>query len=339
MFGASQVYDSRVEPGKYSFVVPVYNEEDALRPFAARLEAVLDGLDGPAEVLFVDDGSTDRSFEILGELHAADERHKTIRLARNFGHQIAITAGLDHARGDAVVVLDADLQDPPELVHDLVKHWQQGYDVVYGIRTSRGGDRRTKRVTAGAFYRLLRLVARIDIPPNVGDFRLLDRRAVDALRLLRERTRYVRGLASWIGFRQIGVPYERAGRVAGSSSYTYDRSLRLGVDALISFSAAPLRTALAAGVVVSVVSFGIGVFALVAKIAGAAVVPGWASILAAFSFVGGVQLVLLALIGLYVAAIYDEVKRRPLYLVREAHGLVAPGDPVTTEPAEEALLP
>ena len=308
---------------RYSFVIPVYNEEETLRELFGRLRAVLDTLDGEAEVILVDDGSTDASYRTLLELHAADERFKAVRLTRNFGHQIALTAGLDFALGDAVVIMDADLQDPPELVPELARRWQEGYDIVHAVRSERRADPWLKRVTAGVFYRLLRRLANVDVPLDVGDFRLVDRRALDAFRTLRERHRYVRGMFAWLGFRQTGVEYRRPARFAGETKYPFRKSLRLAVDGIVSFSHVPLRLALVVGLFISVVSFGIGLFAIGAKLAGAFVVPGWASLLVVVSFLGGVQLVVMGMMGLYVARIYDEVKARPLYLISEAAGLDA----------------
>jgi polyisoprenyl-phosphate glycosyltransferase len=305
---------------RYSFVVPVYNERETLPELHARLSAVLDELDGPSEVLFVDDCSTDGSSEILASLADRDPRVKVIGFARNFGHQIAISAGLDFALGEAVVVMDADLQDPPEVVPDLIAKWREGYEVVYAVREDREGEPWVKRRTAAWFYRVLRGLSSVDMPVDVGDFRLVDRRALDAFRALRERRRYVRGMFSWVGFRQAGVGYRRPERFAGEAKYSYRKSLVLAVDGIVSFSNVPLRVALWLGFVVSAASFAVGVFAIVAKLAGAFVVPGWASILVVISFLGGIQLVVLGMMGLYVGRIYEEVKARPLYIVRQAHG-------------------
>jgi polyisoprenyl-phosphate glycosyltransferase len=313
-------YDRRVGAARYSFVIPVFNERESLPELHRRLDAVVADLGGEAELIFVDDCSFDGSYELLERLQSADPRLKVIRFARNFGHQVAITAGLDHANGDAVIVMDADLQDPPEVVPDLVARWQEGYEVVYAVRDERAGEPWLKRTTASWFYRLLRRIANIDVPLDAGDFRLVDRRALDAFRSMRERGRYVRGMFSWVGFRQTGVPYDRDERFAGEPKYSFSKSLRLAGDALISFSNAPLRLALIGGFVVSTLSFLIGISAILAKLTGVFVVPGWASIFVAVSFLGGVQLLLTGMLGLYVARIYDEVKARPLYVVREALG-------------------
>ena len=314
---------------RYSFVVPVFNERETLPELHRRLVAVVDGLDGDAEFLFVDDCSFDGSHEILADLRRRDSRVRVIRFARNFGHQVAITAGLDHAEGDAVIVMDADLQDPPEVVPELISHWQEGYEVVYAVRARRTGESWFKRATAAGFYRMLRRIANVEMPLDAGDFRLIDRAAVLAFRSMRERARYVRGMLTWVGFRQIGVPYERPERFAGEPKYSYRKSLTLAVDGLVSFSNAPLRVALVAGFVFSTLSFLVGVFAITAKLAGAFVVPGWASILVAVSFLGGIQLTLMGMLGLYVGRIYEEVKARPIYVVRELIGFADVPEPET----------
>jgi polyisoprenyl-phosphate glycosyltransferase len=321
---------------RYSFVIPVFNERETLPELHQRLSQVIDGLDGEAELLFVDDCSHDGSYELLMELGRQDRRIRVLRFARNFGHQVAITAGLDHAAGDAVIVMDADLQDPPEVVPDLVARWQEGYEVVYAVRARRSGESWFKRQTAAWFYRVLRWIAHVEMPLDAGDFRLVDRRAVDAFRSMRERGRYVRGMFSWVGFRQIGVPYDRAERYAGEPKYSYRKSLTLAIDGLVSFSNAPLRVALVAGFVFSSLAFLVGVFAIVAKLAGAFVVPGWASILVVISFLGGIQLTLMGMLGLYVGRIYEEVKARPIYILREDDV------PVAEEPtfvADQSSLP
>ncbi|MDX6423442.1 MAG: polyisoprenyl-phosphate glycosyltransferase [Gaiellaceae bacterium] len=315
---------------RYSFVIPVFNERETLPELHRRLSEVIETLDGEAELLFVDDCSFDGSYELLGELGREDPRIRVIRFARNFGHQVAITAGLDHAAGDAVVVMDADLQDPPEVIPDLIARWEEGYEVVYAVRERRSGESWLKRSTASWFYRVLRRIAHVEMPLDAGDFRLVDRRAVDAFRSMRERARYVRGMFSWVGFRQIGVPYSRSERFAGEPKYSYRKSLTLAVDGLVSFSSAPLRAALVAGFAFSTLAFALGVFAVVAKIAGAFVVPGWASILVVVSFLGGVQLTVIGMLGLYVGRIYEEVKARPIYIVRETIGFLDAPAPETS---------
>ena len=311
---------------RYSFVIPVHNEEETLGELAARLTGVMERLDGDAEVILVDAGSTDRTHELLEGLHARDPRFKAIRLARNFGHQLALTAGLDHADGEAVVIMDADLQDPPEVVLEMAERWKEGYEVVYGVRVDRRADPLGKRMLARSFYRLLRRLTDVEMPLDAGDFRLVDRKALDAFRAMRENNRYVRGMFGWIGFRQIGVEYHRPPRYAGDTKYPFRKSLKLAADGIVSFSNAPLRMALALGFAVSIVSFVLGVLAIAVKVFGIHSVPGWASLVVVVSFLGGVQLTVLGAMGLYVGRIYEEVKARPLYLVRDALGF-APEEP------------
>jgi polyisoprenyl-phosphate glycosyltransferase len=320
---------------RYSFVIPAWNEEDVLPELHARLAAVVDGLDGPSEIIFVDDGSTDRTFELLLSFRDRDPRCKVVRLSRNFGHQAAITAGLDVARGDATIILDADLQDPPELVPALIARWQEGYEVVFGVREHRDGEGLLHQAVTRAFYRFLRRTSELDLPVGAGDFRLIDRKVLDAFRGMRERRRYIRGMVSWVGFRQVGVPYERPARHAGVGKYSLVRYARLAFDGLTSFSDAPLRIALACGVAVALASLVFGITAIALKLGGAVTVPGWASLVLVLSFLGGIQLVVLAAVGLYVAGIFEEVKQRPLYVVRERHGL-SPAAPLDSGIDERA---
>ena len=310
----------------YSLVIPVYNEEAVLPTLFEALGPLLDRLDGPAEVLLVDDGSRDRSWEAMVELATRDDRFKLVRLSRNFGHQLAITAGLDLARGDATVVMDADLQDPPEVVLEMAKRWREGFDVVYGVRDERDGETRFKQLTAHAFYRLFSRMTDVDVPVDVGDFRLVDRHALEAFRLLRENNRYVRGMFGWIGFRQTGVQYRRDPRTAGTTKYPLGKMLRFAADGIVGFSNAPLRLALDAGFIVSGLAFLFGIAALVVKLAGLYKVPGLASLVVLTAFLGGVQLIVLGVMGEYIAHINAEVKNRPLYLVRELRGFAAAGD-------------
>jgi glycosyltransferase involved in cell wall biosynthesis len=278
-------------------------------------------------VILVDDGSSDRSYELMAAAHEDDARFKVLRLSRNFGHQIAVTAGLDAASGDAVIVMDADLQDPPEVALDLAARWREGYDVVYAVREEREGESSFKRLTATAFYRVFRRMTDVDVPIDVGDFRLVDRRALDAFRSMRETNRYVRGMFSWIGFRQVGVPFRREVRFAGVTKYPLAKMVKFATDGIVSFSAAPLRFALKVGFAVSGLSFLMGVVFLVSKILGLYSVPGLASIAVFVAFLGGIQLFLIGILGEYIARIHDEVKGRPLYLVRDAHGLEPPHVP------------
>ena len=305
---------------RYSFVVPIYNEAETLPELARRLTSVLDRLDGDAEVIVVDDGSSDGSAQLLDELSARDRRFKLVRFTRNFGHQIAITAGIDRAAGDATIILDGDLQDPPELVPDLIARWREGYEIVYAVRADRGDEPFLRRTAIRLVYRLLRRFSRVDLPADAGDFRLVDRRALDEVRSLRESDRYVRGLFAWTGFRQIGVPYKRESRYAGKSKYPLRKLIGLAVDGLIGFSRVPLQFAVVFGFLVAATSFALGVVAIALRIAHVAYVPGWASVIVVISFLGGVQLVVTGMVGTYVGRIYEEVKGRPLYVVRETKG-------------------
>ena len=323
----------------YSLVVPVYNEEAVLPSLFERLELLLDQLDGPAEVLLVDDGSGDRSWEAMIDLSTRDARFKLVRLSRNFGHQLAITAGLDVARGEATVVIDADLQDPPEVVLEMARRWREGFDIVYGIRDERHGETRFKQWTATTFYRLFRRMTDVDVPVDVGDFRLVDRRALDAFLLLRENNRYVRGMFSWVGFRQTGVRYRRDPRAAGTTKYPLRKMLRFATNGVVSFSNTPLRLALNAGFVVSGMAFLFGLAALIVKVAGLYQVPGLASLVVLTAFLGGVQLIVLGVMGEYIAHINDEVKHRPLYLVSEVRGFAPSPETVDSSHAGPSAPP
>jgi len=309
---------------EYSIVVPVYDEEDSLPELVRRVRAVADGLDGATEVILVDDGSRDRSYELMMDARLADPRFKVIRLSRNFGHQVAITAGLDWAVGRAVVVMDADLQDPPELIPEMARMWRAGFDVVYAVRTQRTADPVIKRWTAALFYKLLRRLTELELPINAGDFRLVDRKALDAFKQMRERNRYVRGMFRWVGFRQAGVEYIREERYAGQTKYPLRKMVRLAIDAIVSFSDTPLRAALNLGLILAVLSMLLGAVAIGLKVAGVYTVPGWTSIVVLVAFLGGVQLLVLGVIGEYLARIQDEVRQRPLYLTQEMHGITAP---------------
>jgi dolichol-phosphate mannosyltransferase len=321
----------------YSIVIPLHNEQETLAELQRRLVDVFPQLDGETEVLLIDDGSTDATYPLMLELHRRDARFKTVQLARNFGHQLAITAGIDLARGDAVVVMDGDLQHPPELLPRLAEQWRGGYDVVFGVMTERP-EGWTKRVTARIYYRLLRKLASVEIPAAAGDFRLVDRRVVEAFRAMPERNRFVRGMFAWLGFEQVAVPYAVPSRFAGSSKYTLRKMLRLATDGLVSFSTRPLRLALDLGFVVSGLSFLFGLATLVSKFAGTFLVPGWLTIVLVTSFVGGIQLIVIGVVGEYVGRIYDEVKARPLYLVRELHGFEHE-QPAVRQPIRTTELP
>ena len=296
-----------------SVAVPVFNEEETIAEFHRRLTGALERV--PFEVIYVDDGSRDRTPELLETIAAGDFRVRVITLSRNFGHQAALTAGLDHASGDATVMIDADLQDPPELIGEMTERWHEGADVVYATRLDRPGETRMKLATARWFYRLFARIAQIDLAQNSGDFRLLDRAALDALLGLRERSRFLRGMSVWVGFEQASVSYERSPRHAGETKYPLRKMIRFSFDAITSFSHAPLQAATLLGFVFSFIAFLAIPVAIVLKAAGW-FVPGVTSVLLAVLLLGGIQLITIGIIGEYLGRVYDEVKRRPLYVVR-----------------------
>ncbi len=303
-----------------SLVVPAMNEAEGIDAFYLRASAVLRGLDAlDHEIIFIDDGSTDQTFAALSRIAAADPRVRVIKFSRNFGHQVAITAGIDHARGECIVIIDSDLQDPPEVIPAMVAKWREGSDVVYGQRSERVGETGFKLVTANAFYRLLRYLTRMDIPVDVGDFRLLSARAAGHLRDMREKDRFVRGLVSWIGFRQTPVPYRREARHAGSTKYPFRKMLRFAIDGITSFSIAPLRVASWFGFVASLLAFTYIASVPIQWYLGITV-SGFATIVVAILFLGGVQLICLGIIGEYVGRLYTELKPRPMYIVEESIG-------------------
>ncbi len=304
--------------GLISVSAPVLNEEDVLERFYERVCAALEGHE--FELVLVDDGSTDRTPEMLDELAEKDRRVRVIHLSRNFGYQPAVAAGLDNCSGDAVVTIDADLQDPPELIPELIAEWQQGADVVYAVRRERRGEGRVKLVTARWFSSLFRRLAELEIPANVGDFRLLSRRAVDALRAMPERNRFMRGMTVWVGFRQSSVPYDRDPRFAGDTRYKWRTLLRIALDGISSFSHVPLQIATLVGFAVSFIAF-LGIpYVIVNRLIGF-YVEGVSTLLFAILLLGGIQLITLGIIGEYISRIYDEVKRRPLYVVGERRNL------------------
>ncbi len=314
-----------VEKVVLSVVVPVFNEEEVLPETYRRLTVIMEGMGKSYELLFVNDGSVDRSRIILEELAQKDRRVRVIHFSRNFGHQAAITAGMDHARGEAVVVIDADLQDPPEVIPEMVAKWQEGYEVVYGKRVKREGETFFKRFTASLFYRFLQRMTSIDIPLDTGDFRLLDRKVVEVMRLLREKNRFMRGLVSWVGFRQIALPYVREKRFAGETKYPLRKMLKLAWDGITSFSDKPLKIAAYIGFLLSFFSFVYLLVILISKLLGKSTVPGWASIAVMNLFFNGVILVILGVMGEYIGRIYDEAKNRPLYIVEKITG-TSPSD-------------
>lgn len=326
-----------MEGVKYSIVVPVYNEEETLPELVKELQDVMELLDGPAEVVFVDDGSKDASNRLMFAVNTQDPRFKVLQLSRNFGHQIAITAGMDVAAGDAVIVMDADLQDPPRIILQMAARWQEGYEIVYARRERREGETFVKKWTARLYYGLLSRLAEVDQQVDVGDFRLVDRKAVDAFKQMREKHRYVRGMFCWIGFRQIAVPYTRASRRAGRTKYPLRKMLRLASDGIIGFSTVPLRLGIMAGFLMAVAAVGYGMVVLGLKLAGVPDVPGYASLLVTMTFLTGIQLMVIGVLGQYLGRVYDEVRGRPLYLVQDAHGFARSRDlDVRTGPAVPA---
>ncbi len=314
----------------YSLVIPLYNEEEVFHKLCAALDGLMARMDGAVEVIFVDDGSRDLSAELAVTQCRADPRYRLVRLSRNFGHQVAITAGMDRAEGDAVIVMDADLQDPPDLVLEMIAKWKEGFDVVYAQRSERAGESRFKRATAHLFYRFISRIASVDIPPDTGDFRLVDRAVIASFGRMRERDRFVRGMFAWMGFRQTAVRFERPARAAGETKYSLGKMLGLALNGIVSFSDAPLRLALWIGALVSLCAIGYGFYVIAMWLGHAQLVPGWSSTIVIVAFLSGINMLMTGLMGLYVGRIYNEVKARPLYLVRETEGF---------ENAERAPLP
>lgn len=310
------------EHPKVSVVAPFWNEEETAPEFYRRVAAVLDDIGEPWELICVNDGSRDNTLLELRKLHEQDPRVKILDFSRNFGHQIAITAGQDFAEGDAVVVMDSDLQDPPELIVEMMGKWREGYEVVYATRAGREGESWFKLVTASAFYRLLKRITDVDIPLDTGDFRLMDRRVVLAMRHLREQHRFMRGLSSWVGFKQIGVEFERGERFAGETKYPLRKMLKLATDAITNFSYLPLQLASYAGFFLAAVSLLGILLVFILRLSGIHALEGQATTLVIVLFLGGIQLIFLGIIGEYLARIYDEVKARPLYLVSQAYGFL-----------------
>jgi dolichol-phosphate mannosyltransferase len=302
----------------YTIVAPIFNERENIPELYRRVREVMDSTGEAWELLLVDDGSTDGSTEMIRELAKQDERVRPVIFARNFGHQIAITAGWDYARGDAVVVIDADLQDPPELILEMARKWREGYEVVYAVRAEREGESWFKLWTASLFYRVISRITDVNIPLDTGDFRLMDRKVVDVLKSMRERHRFPRGMSAWVGFKQVGVEYKRAARIAGETKYPFRKMFRLALNAITGFSYFPLQVATYIGF------FSAGIAALAIPIViymrmtGSQAFFGQATTLIAVLFLGGVQLISLGILGEYIGRLYDEAKGRPLYIVREA---------------------
>jgi len=301
----------------FSIVAPVYNEIACLDALLERIQQVMDSTGETWELILVDDGSTDGSTDKIRQLAEIDHRVRKVIFARNFGHQIAVTAGLDFSRGDAVVIIDADLQDPPEVILDLIARWREGYEVVYAQRTEREGETWFKRVTASVFYRTIYRITDVKIPLDTGDFRLLDRKVVNVMNSMRERHRFLRGMSAWVGYKSVGVPYKRAARFAGSTKYPFKKMLKLALTAVTSFSYVPLQISMWLGFV----SAGLSIIAIpvvvILRLVGSQFFFGQATTLIAVLFLGGVQLISLGILGEYVGRIYDEVKGRPLYITSE----------------------
>ena len=307
---------------RYSIVAPVFNEAGNLRRFCAEVESALDGIGESWELLLVNDGSDDASAQVMDELAAGDERLKVIHFARNFGHQIAVTAGVDHARGDAVILIDADLQDPPAVIPQLIAKWKDGYEVVYAVRAERRGESRFKRYTAKAFYRLIHRITDINIPVDTGDFRLMDRRVADALRQMREHHRFIRGMTSWVGYRQTGVPYTREPRVWGETKYPMRKMLAFALDAVTSFSFFPLQIMLYMSLTLAALALVVGLVISTLRLTmGAEFFGGQATTIALLLLMSSFQLFFLFVLGQYVARTYDETRDRPLYIVASTRGL------------------
>lgn len=302
----------------FSIVAPVFNEQDNIAELYRRVRETMDSTGEPWELILVDDGCTDGSTERIRELAAQDARVRPIIFARNFGHQIAVTAGLDYARGQAVVIIDADLQDPPEVTIDLIARWREGYEVVYAVRTGREGETWFKKVTASLFYRLIYRITDVKIPLDTGDFRLLDRKVVNVMKGMRERHRFLRGMAAWVGFRQIGVEYKRGVRYSGVTKYPFKKMLRLALNAITGFSYFPLQVATYLGFISASISILAIPIVIALRLTGSQAFFGQATTLIAVLFLGGVQLISLGILGEYIGRLYDEAKGRPLYIVREA---------------------
>jgi dolichol-phosphate mannosyltransferase len=323
-----------------SVIVPCFNEEEVIEHTNERLARALGEITPDFEIIYVDDGSKDRTAELLHRIQAASPQVRVIRLSRNFGHQIAVTAGVEYARGEAVVLIDADLQDPPEVIADMVAKWREGYHVVYGQRVDRPGETKFKLWTAKMFYRFINRLSEVPIPLDTGDFRLMDRSVVDALGRMREKHRLLRAMTSWVGFRQVAVPYSRAERFAGTSKYPLRKMLVLAIDGIVSFSAVPLKIVTTVGLAFSALSVLGILYAIIQRLFTDIWVPGWTLIFITVLLIGGLQFIFLGVMGEYIGRIYSEAKNRPLFLVMEELGFDRAGgkargeaDPFLSEPA------
>lgn len=305
---------------RYSIVVPVFNEAAVLPVLLRRLSTLMDRLDGSAETIFVDDGSSDCSSIVLQSVVRDDPRYRYIALSRNFGHQVAITAGMDAAAGDAIVVMDADLQDPPEIVEEMIAKWKEGFEVVYARRLSRAGESAFKRASANVFYKMLGRMSSVGIPADVGDFRLIDRKVLDALRGMPEQDRFVRGMIAWLGFKQTEVTFHRLPRLAGETKYPLVKMVRLAVNGALSFSDAPLRLSIWFGLAVSACAVSYGFYVACLWLMNSHLVEGWSSTIIVISFLCGINMLMTGIMGLYIGRIHAEVKRRPLYVVSQRLG-------------------
>lgn len=304
-----------------SIVVPMYFEEEVAQECYNRITAVMNSNHYNYELVFVNDGSTDRTLEILEQLAMNDNRTKVISFARNFGHQIAVTAGIDYAKGDAIVIIDADLQDPPEVIPELVNKWLEGFDVVYAKRKKRKGETWFKLLTAKYFYKFLNYMSDIDIPKDTGDFRLIDRKVAAVFRKMTEKNRFVRGMFSWIGFSQTYIEYERDERFAGETKYPFKKMIKFASDGIIAFSSKPLKLVMTLGTASVLVSIIVLLYSILTRLFGHEVQPGWASIMVAITFFSGIQLLGLGIVGQYIARIYDESKNRPIYIVKDVYNI------------------
>lgn len=311
-----------------SLVIPCYNEEQVITETVSRLtDFCSERQDLAVELIFIDDGSSDQTLSLLRNYAAQDARIKVICFSRNFGHQIAVTAGMDAAQGDAVVLIDADLQDPPNVIHQMISKWHEGYDVIYGVRSKRPGESIFKRSSARGFYRLLNKLSDTPIPLDTGDFRLMTRPIVDSLKAMPERDRFVRGMVSWVGFKQTAITYERAERRAGQSKYPLRKMLQFATDGILSFSTKPLQMSIALGMLAACIAMGGIFYAIGMRIFTDIWVEGWTALMIAILFLGGVQLICVGILGEYIGRIYNEVKQRPLYVVEEYLGFTSQEQP------------